>query len=133
MGCLGSQYLDRIQQSGSADKPQIISSETVEVKVAEQSKKILPSSSQRIDILIVNKSDQKPLSGIESELDLTLPDGTHYTTAVTATRNDGTTSVIVPSMSTVPNGSILIYTVCLKAVSAQPVCGSGSYLVWNRP
>ena len=133
MAPLGKQYLDTLQGTNNQEKPLVISNETVEIKLTEQFKKLPPTSPQRIDILVFTKADQKPLPGIESDLDLTLPDGTHYTSTVAATLNDGKASVIIPAMNTIQNGSILMYKICLKAAAVQPVCATSSYLIWNSP
>ena len=80
-----------------------------------------------------SKADQKPLAGIESELELTLPNGELYTAGIEATQNDGKASVIIPPMKDIANGSILSYRVCLKVATSQPVCASSNYVIWNSP
>jgi hypothetical protein len=130
---LGKQYLENIQSTNTGEKPLVVSSDTVVLQVSEQYKKLPSTSPQRIDVVVLNKKDQTPLSGFESTLDLLLPDGTHYTNDIPATQNDGKASIIIPSMNAIRNGSILTYQVCLKSASVQPVCASGNYLVWNNP
>jgi hypothetical protein len=105
----------------------------VELQVSEQYKKIPTTSPQRIDIVVLNKENQQPLSGFESTFDLLLPDGTHYTSEIAATQSDGKASIIIPAMNSIQNGSILTYQVCLKAAAVQPVCAEGNYLIWNNP
>lgn len=133
MSPLGRQYLENIQSANSGEKPLVVFSDTVIVQVSEQYKKLPSNSPQRIDVVVLNRLDQTPLSGFESTLDLLLPDGTHYTSDISATQNDGKASLIIPSMNSIRNGSIMTYQVCLKAAAAQPVCASGNYLIWNNP
>lgn len=133
MAPLGKQYLEDIQSANTGEKPLIVSSDTVIVQVSVQYKKLPANSAQRIDVVVLNRKDQTPLSGFESTLDLLLPDGTHYTSDISATQNDGKASIILPTMNSIQNGSIMTYQVCLKAAAAQPVCTSGNYLIWNNP
>lgn len=130
---LGQQYLELLQKRQGENKPLTISPETVAILLTEQFKKLAPASPQRIEILVFSKADQKPLAGIESELELTLPDGKLYTAGIEATQNDGKASVIIPPMKDIANGSILSYRVCLKAATSQPVCASSNYVIWNSP
>jgi len=133
MAPLGKLYLEKLQQKEGSQKPVVLSPDTVSLTVSEQFKRLAPSSTQRIDILVLSKPDQKPMAGIEAELDLSLPDGTHYIHAVDPTLADGTAAVIIPVMKGIPNGSILTYQVCLKAVAVKPVCAMGNYLMWKMP
>jgi len=133
MAPLGSLYLENMQGANSGEKPLVVSSDTVLLQVSEQYKSLPSTSPQRIDIVVLKKEDQKPLSGFESTLDLLLPDGSHYTSDISATQQDGKASIIIPAMNTLQNGSILTYQVCLKAAAVEPVCASGNYLIWNIP
>lgn len=130
---LGQQYLEQLQYKEGEAKPFTISADTVEIQLSEQYKKLAPASSQRIDILMLSRIDQKPLAGIQSELDLALPDGSHYTRVIDPTQSDGKASVIIPAMKDIPNGSILAYSVCILTTTAQPVCAFSNYVVWNSP
>lgn len=129
---LGKQYLDQLQ-SQSSQQLFTISPDTVSLTVSEQFKQLSPDSPQKIDLLAMRSADQQPLANIEADLDITLPDNSHYTAVFPATTSDGRSSLIVPAMNNIPNGSILTYKVCLKAATTQPVCNSGSYLIWNTP
>ena len=130
---LGSAYLNQIQGNQTQTQPLVVSPETVEIHVSEQYKQLPANSPQKIDILVFKKNDQQPLAGFESDLTINLPDGSAYEAAIPETQNDGRASVIVPGMNNIKNGSILTYTVCLKAATSQPVCAGGSYLIWNTP
>lgn len=130
---LGQRYLEVMQSSNAPIDPAVISSGMVTMILIEEFQQLPEGKNQRIDIQLVKKEDQSPLVGIESTLDILLPDGTHYTSDIDATQEDGTTSVVVPEMKSIPIGSLLTYRVCLKTGSPSPVCAEGSYLVWNAP
>lgn len=130
---LGLRYLEVMPASNAPADPAAFSSGTVTVILEEEFQQLPEGKNQRIDIQLVKKEDQSPLAGIESTLDILLPDGTHYTSEIDATKEDGRTSVVVPEMKSIPNGSLLTYRVCLKTGSTSPVCAKGSYLVWNTP
>lgn len=129
---LGREYLEQLQ-SQSTEQMFTISPDTVTLTVSEQFKRLSPDSPQKIDLHAIRSEDQQPLANIEADLDITLPDNSHYTDVFPATTSDGNSSLIVPAMTNIPNGSILTYRVCLKAATTQPVCNSGSYLIWNAP
>jgi len=130
---LGQQYLEVMPSSNAPVDPAVISSGTVTVILDEEFQQLPEGKNQRIDIQLLKKEDQSPLAGIESTLDILLPDGTHYTSDIDATQEDGTMSVVIPEMKSIPNGSLLTYSVCLKTGLTSPVCAEGSYLIWNAP
>jgi hypothetical protein len=80
------QYLENMQGANSGEKPLVVSSDTILLQASEQYKRLPSTSPQRIDIVVLKKEDQKPLSGFESTLDLLLPDGSHYTSDISAHR-----------------------------------------------
>lgn len=88
---------------------------------------------QQINIILLNASDQLPLPGIETELVVNLPDGTTYQATLPATLADGSSSILLPKMKKISNGTIMTYQVCIKTAVVEPVCQSGSYLVWTLP
>jgi len=130
---LGRQYLDQLQSQASAQELFTFSPDTVTLQVGEQYKQLSPEVAQVIQIAVLRKSDGQPLANLEADLDITLPDDTHYTAAFPATQSDGRSTLTIPPAAGFPNGSILIYRVCLKAASTDPVCSSGSYILWKTP
>ncbi len=131
MVTLGLQYLELIESSIARVNPSEISNETVSIILTEKFEKLPVKEKQRIHLQLLMKEDQSPLSGIESNLDIRLPDGTHYTAGIGATDNEGRAKIEVPVLKGIRNGQLLIYTVCLITGSSTPVCAEGSYLVWN--
>ncbi len=130
---LGKSYLDQLQKQTTSQELFTFSPDTVSLQASEQSKQIAPDASQTIQILVSRKSDGQPLANLEADLDVTLPVDTHYTAAFPATQSDGKSTVTVPAMTGYPNGSILVYRVCLKTATTDPVCATGSYILWKTP
>ncbi|KAF0110389.1 MAG: hypothetical protein FD147_1649 [Chloroflexi bacterium] len=130
---LGSLYLEQMQKSVTLQQPTVISPDTVALQLSEQYKQLPSTEPQKIDLFVYRKEDQQPLAGFESYLQLNLPDGSTYNSVLPVTQSDGRSTVIIPSMKNIPNGSILTYQVCLKSASTQPICAAGSYLVWKIP
>lgn len=128
---LGLQYLELIESSIAQVNPSEISDDTVSLILSEKYEKLPVKEKQRIHLQLLLKEDQRPLSGIESTLDIRLPDGTHYTAGIGATDKDGRAKIEVPVLKGIRNGQLVIYTVCLITGSSTPVCAEGSYLVWN--
>jgi len=132
MSALGQLYYQQIGGNNTpAPQAIVISPATVNLQVSKQYKELSAQDPQKIDILVSKKENQQPLSNIEAVLSVKLPDGTFYTADLPQTGLDGRASIIVPAMKSIPNGTILIYQVCLKGTSDQPVCVSDSYLIWG--
>ncbi len=130
---LGQQYLDSLQVATDHLNPMIISSDTVTLQVNELFSLLPRGEIQRIGILVVKTEDQTPLAGIESTLNLTLPDGTKNTSELPPTDDQGKASIEIPDQDSIPNGTILVYEVCIKTSSSLPVCEQGSYMIWKAP
>jgi hypothetical protein len=130
---LGKAYLDQLQSQSASTELFTFSPDTVSLQVGEQYKMLAPDAEQKLEILVLRKSDGQPLANLESDLDLTLPDGSHYTATLPATQSDGKAAITIPAGKDYLNGSILVYQVCLKAATTNPVCASGSYILWKAP
>ena len=130
---LGQQYLDSLQAAADHLNPLVISSDTVTLQVNELFSMLPRGETQRIGILVVKTEDQTPLAGIESTLNLTLPDGAKNTSELPPTDDQGKASIEIPDQDSIPNGTILVYEVCLKTSSSLPVCEQGSYMIWKAP
>lgn len=129
---LGQQYLDSLEAANELN-PVVISGETVMLEVNEQFSVLTGGETQRIDILVTKTEDRTPVAGIEATLEVQLPRGERYSSDFPATSKDGKASLEIPEQESIPNGSILIYEICLKSAAPQPVCAQGSYLVWVTP
>jgi len=98
---LGRDYLDQLASQSTTQEFFTFSPDTVSLQATEQFKKLAPDDPQTIEILVLRKSDGQPLANLEADLDVTLPDGSHYTAAFPATQSDGNP----PSPYRLPKGS----------------------------
>jgi hypothetical protein len=131
MAPLGSQYVKQVGgASGAAPQPLTISPDTVVLQTSVESQQISPGDEQKIDILVLRKDNQQPVTNIKADLTITLPDKSKYTASFPETGMDGRASLLVPALNNLSNGQILLYQICLSGNSAKPVCSSGSYLIW---
>jgi len=132
---LGAQYLQQVQTVPSVQETEAPAPPppSVILQVSEENKKVSSTQSQVISVLVLNAADQQPLAGVESELTVNLPKGKVWTTAIPASGADGRSSLAVPPMKNIPNGTILIYQVCLTNLAAESACAMGSYLFWDTP
>ena len=134
MAALGKQYINLAGGSGSsAPQPLEISPDTVTLQVTEQYQELSATETQLIDILVLRKDNQQPVTNIKATLTITLPDKSQYTATFPETGLDGRASLIVPAMSKISNGQILAYQVCLNENVSKPVCAADSYLIWATP
>lgn len=136
MAPLGLMYLKQIQPEGSAtftasSEPATYSAETVEVKVSEANPTLANGQAQRFEMLVLDRTDQRPLANIEASLDLVLPDGSLVSSHFPPTGTDGRSTVEVPSLPTIPNGSVIPYLVCLNVPSDKAICASENFLIWD--
>lgn len=130
---LGQQYLqlelnETVPQPTEQPEPQEII-----LQVFEDSAKVSATETQTINIKVFDGSDDKPLSAIQSSIQLNLPRGKTWSSDLDPTNAEGESSITLPVMKNIPNGTILTYQVCLKNMVSGSVCVRGSYLVWTAP
>ena len=82
---------------------------------------------------LTSRQDESPLAGIDVVVTVRYPGGLVYTGQPAVTGADGTARITIPPANAIPNGSLVIYDVCLQTVTIQPVCEQGSYLIFNTP
>jgi hypothetical protein len=130
---LGGLYLDKMRDANILEETFVISPSTVAIQVSEEFKQISAGQSQRISIVLTRQSDDEPISGLESVLQISLPDGSMVENTLPATSREGTASILIPALNGVANGSILPYQVCLTGSVSEPVCADGTFLLWTKP
>ncbi len=133
LAALGSLYLDKMRATNALQDYFVISPGTVAMYVSEEIKQLSAGQTQRISIVLLRQSDAQPIPGLESVLQISLPDGSVYENTLPATSADGTSSILIPALTGIPNGSILPYQVCLSGSISEPVCAGGSYIFWTKP
>ncbi len=88
---------------------------------------------QQINLVVLNAADMLPLEGLTPEVVVTLPDGTSVKASMPATLADGSSTVMLPVIKRIDNGTILTYQVCVANPAGGQQCQEGSYLVWTTP
>jgi hypothetical protein len=134
LAALGVQYLQQISSSQTSvpTEPSKDTTGPVQLKVSESSQTIARGDSMVIQILVIQKDDGQPLSNVTASLTIFLPDGSLMTASFPATGLDGYSSVTIPAMQKIANGTILEYRVCLDDIPGDPVCVSDSFLIWSE-
>jgi hypothetical protein len=130
---LGDLYLDKMRAINVLEDNFVISPSTVAIQVSNGFMQLSAGQSRRISIILTRQSDDQPIPGLESVLQISLPDGSVYKNSLPATSGEGTASILIPALNGVPNGSILPYQVCLSGSVSEPVCASGTLLLWTKP
>jgi hypothetical protein len=102
------------------------------LRVAEQRQQIAASQSQILYILVHHAQDLEPVPGLVARITLITPDNeiVYYTPT---TGSGGRTSLAIPPMPELENGSLVSYQVCLELDSQPAVCVNDSYLIWDGP
>jgi hypothetical protein len=133
MAALGAQYMLQISGSEVAPtQPVERSSSNIVLTISEQSSVLSGENQQKIDILVTQKNDLQPVTNVEASLVLNLPDGSQMTAGFPATGLDGRSSVVIPKLENVTNGTILEYQVCLIGIVGDAICGTDSYVIWSN-
>lgn len=128
---LGMQYMQQISGSSpSTVQPVNLSSGNLVLNVAKLSQKIPADGQQQIQILVTQKENQQPVPNLESTLTIKMPDGSLYTAKFPPTGVDGRSTLVIPPMKDIPNGTILEYSVCINGTDNTPVCVIDSYIIW---
>jgi hypothetical protein len=128
---LGVQYMKQIAGTGSPTvQTSDLSAGNLSLAVGKRNQQVPADGQQKIEILVTQKDNQQPVPNLEATLSIKIPDGSYYTAEFPATGVDGRSSLVVPAMKAIPNGTILEYTVCISGADGKQVCVTDSYLIW---
>ena len=131
---LGSQYIQQVQPGIIATQPPAAevppADPGVTLQIAEQFARVSDAEEQVIHIVTLVAANQSPAPGIQTSISVTLPEGKTWSAPLPVTAADGTSSIAIPAMKNLPNGTILAYQVC---VNNSAVCAAGTYLMWTEP
>jgi hypothetical protein len=136
MAPLGVMYYNQLHPESTitvvtTSTPVTYSAQAIEIQVSEANPTLANGQAQRFELLVLNKADQSPLANIEASLDIVLPDSTVVSSHFPPTGTDGRSTVEVPSLPTIANGSIVPYLVCLNVPSDEAICAAENFLIWN--
>ncbi len=133
---LGSQFLQFqavVTPVVEATAVPAVAPPSVILQVSEINNPLSSAEQQQISILLLNAADQLPLAGYETTLIVNLPENKTYTAVLPSTLADGTSTLTLPVMKNIPNGTIITYQVCTKNLAGSQVCQSDNFLVWEDP
>lgn len=119
------------QAAEAGVEPLQYSPEAVILQLSEARARVRADESNRIDLLVLSAESRQPLANIEAGVVIDLPDGSSITVPIGPTDANGYAAVDIPPMSSVANGVILPYHVCLNVPSDVPICAVESFLIWN--
>jgi hypothetical protein len=92
----------------------------------------LPANQQQvIGISVLNNF--KPVAGVEAELFLILPDGLRTNFQFPPTDDHGQANLTLPRLSSLRNGALVEYQVCLPSSYSEKFCVGESFIIWNNP
>ncbi len=104
--------------------------DAVTLKVWERLPVINFTEGQEIYVIVLDNGT--PLKNIDLTLDITMPDGTLQTLDFPSTSQDGQTSLEIGAIDA-PNGTLIVYQVCIDHVQDGPDCITEDYLIWGNP
>jgi len=84
------------------------------------------------DMYVMVLDNGEPLMNIDLELELTLPDGSKQTQPFPPTGADGQSRLEISPIDA-PNGTLIVYRVCLANVPYETDCVLDDYLIWGNP
>ena len=132
---LGNQYLQSSSAQTQITPPPEATAvpSSYVIQVGELFAPLPMDSAQQIHLVVLNAADMQPLAGMTAEIVVNLPDGTTYKASMPATMTDGSSTLTLPVMKKIDNGTILTYQACVVNPSGGQQCQNGSYLVWSEP
>ena len=125
---LGLEYLKKFAPSNVVPTPQ--PKLNLVLTASEQAPQITNQEKQIINVTVEEAGTQALAVNALTEMTLTMPDATKINQSLEPTDTHGRTSVTIPAMPSLANGSMIVYQVCIK--DTEPTCVYGSYLIWNN-
>ncbi len=129
---LGKRYLELYPPQGLVEKSLAPSPKDLLILIGEDSPMISSSEQQKINLKVLQASDNSPVPNIESTLKLTLPGNKHLTYTLKATDINGSSSFSLDPI-VAPNGTVIPYQICLNTGSKSALCMEESFLIWSNP
>ena len=126
---LGRHYKQQIDNT-SSQSSRTNSFDAVTLTVWEQNPVITSTEPQEIHVMVLDNGD--PLKNIDLGLVITKPNGDQETFSFPPTANDGQASLEIGTFNA-PNGTLIVYQVCVENVDDGPDCISDDYLIWGNP
>ncbi len=110
--------------------PSSQSASQISIRVWETFSVVAPDQNQEIGVSVYENN--APLSGIEPDIKVTLPDGSIRSYYMYPTGGDGQTRMQVEPIAA-PSGTLILYEVCVFLLGGQKLCVGDSYMIWVSP
>jgi hypothetical protein len=127
---LGVEYLQKFAPASAV--PTSLPQTKLTLSASEQAPQITAQEKQIINVTATQLDAVTPAAGVVTQVTLTLPDATQVTLTINPTDAQGRSSVTVPAMPSLANGSMVTYQVCVADPGSTVPCVSKSYLIWNQ-
>ena len=119
------------QQVANGTSPSGINSYAgVTLTIWERYPVISSAQVQEIQGLVLDRG--APVKNVDLVLYVTMPDGSQKTVYFPATNEDGETRINIESIEA-PNGTLIVYQVCVDHAANGPDCIVDDYLIWGNP
>lgn len=125
---LGYTYRKMVAQPSAAAPSSL--QKGYEVRIWEQNMHLPSTQSQRLGITILHNN--QPVNGLVADLILHLPGGKHADYRFPPTDASGHAQIDLPPIEA-PNGTLIVYEVCLTDIGLRRVCYPETFLIWNLP
>jgi hypothetical protein len=129
MAPIGVLYLNKANPSIISRFP--FAPDNVQLSVSEDSPQITSKDTESFSLSVLQKKGGLPMPNIAANVKINLPDGSTQNLYMPPTDADGKTSLTIPAMPNLANGSLVAYEICLDVPVDNPPCVSDSYLIWN--
>lgn len=131
MAPLGEEYIRRFPPSENLQIRNLFTPDRIALVVSADKPTLNDNEEQYIRILVQQTDTGQPLERVDANLILHAQGLTDQRLDFAPTDANGMSVVAIPPQANVPNGSRLMYQVCLNLPSEQPICAKDSYLIWN--
>ena len=100
------------------------------MRVWESYAMLAPDQNQEIGVSLLENNN--PMQNIEPYLVLTFPDGQEKTYYMLPTGEDGVSKLLLDPID-LPNGSLVLYQVCILDLTYEKYCVKESFMMWQNP
>jgi len=100
------------------------------IQLKERFATVNPTQQQEL-IVIVYENDA-PVEGIAPDLILLMPEEIRQTLSMKPTGKKGQSRILLPPFDA-PNGTLVVYKVCLRSIPDDKLCLQDSFPIWTNP
>ena len=129
MAPIGVLYLNKANPATISRFP--YAPQNIQLEVEQDNPQITSNDPQTISLTVLQKNGGLPMPAVAAKVKVNLPDGSIQNLSMSPTDADGKTSLTIPAMPDLANGSLVAYEICLDVPVDSPPCTSDSYLIWN--